>query len=218
MAAAFQGYDAVCSYRGGQCSWLRAAADAGALKCSRAGLQLACACRWLAGAYFMLVTMLSVGYGDITPHTNQEIIVTMFSLIAGIIFFGILLGSIAEALNVSTSLASICHSHALRTACLLSHPRQQYSCAVAEEQALRALKWNCTCGYKNLIRHDAGLHCCGPPRRGHGIAVKVALTTAVHLPGLREFILNGRRLRMDAVCMQASMHDVSGEQLRYGCV
>jgi len=57
--------------------------------------------RWLAGAYFMLVTMLSIGYGDITPQTFAEIIVCMFCMIAGIIFFGILLGSIAEALTVS---------------------------------------------------------------------------------------------------------------------
>lgn len=48
----------------------------------------------------MLITMLSVGYGDITPRTNAEIIVTMFATIAGITFFGILLGSIAEALTV----------------------------------------------------------------------------------------------------------------------
>jgi len=49
----------------------------------------------------MLITMLSVGYGDITPRTNTEIILTMFACIAGIVFFGILLGSIAEALTVS---------------------------------------------------------------------------------------------------------------------
>ena len=87
-------------------------------------LQLACACRWLAGAYFMLVTMLSVGYGDITPHTTPEIIVTMFALIAGIIFFGILLGSIAEALNVSAPPDSMCLSPSLHTAHLMRPPRQ----------------------------------------------------------------------------------------------
>ena len=76
---------------------------------------MACACRWLAGAYFMLVTMLSVGYGDITPHTTPEIIVTMFALIAGIIFFGILLGSIAEALNVSALSPTQCASAPLCT-------------------------------------------------------------------------------------------------------
>lgn len=48
----------------------------------------------------MLVTMLSIGYGDITPQTTAEIVVTMFCMIAGIVFFGILLGSIAEALTV----------------------------------------------------------------------------------------------------------------------
>lgn len=50
----------------------------------------------------MLITMLSVGYGDISPKTNTEIIITMFATITGIVFFGILLGSIAEALTVSS--------------------------------------------------------------------------------------------------------------------
>ncbi len=44
----------------------------------------------------MLVTMLSIGYGDITPQSLTEIIIVMFCMIAGIIFFGILLGSIPE--------------------------------------------------------------------------------------------------------------------------
>lgn len=42
-----------------------------------------CLIRWLGGAYFMLVTMLSIGYGDITPRTEAEIIVCMFCMIAG---------------------------------------------------------------------------------------------------------------------------------------
>ncbi|BDA50689.1 probable potassium/sodium hyperpolarization-activated cyclic nucleotide-gated channel [Coccomyxa sp. Obi] len=57
------------------------------------------AAKWLGGMYFMLVTMLSIGYGDITPQSITEIIIVMFCMIAGIIFFGILLGSIAEALT-----------------------------------------------------------------------------------------------------------------------
>jgi hypothetical protein len=39
-------------------------------------------------------------YGDITPMTELEIIVVMFCIVAGIVFFGVLLGSIAEALTV----------------------------------------------------------------------------------------------------------------------
>ena len=62
----------------------------------------------------MLITMLSVGYGDITPKTNAEMIVTMFATIAGIVFFGILLGSIAEALTVSPK--SFCAERRLRNA------------------------------------------------------------------------------------------------------
>lgn len=62
----------------------------------------------------MLITMLSVGYGDITPKTTAEMIVTMFATIAGIVFFGILLGSIAEALTVSPK--SSCEERRLRNA------------------------------------------------------------------------------------------------------
>ena len=62
--------------------------------------------RWLGGAYWMLVTMLSIGYGDITPVTNTEIIVVMFCMISGIVFFGVLLGSIAEAITVGNLIRS----------------------------------------------------------------------------------------------------------------
>ncbi len=60
--------------------------------------------RWLGGAYFMLVTMLTIGYGDVTPQSTTEIIIVMFCMVVGIIFFGILLGTIADALKVSSSL------------------------------------------------------------------------------------------------------------------
>ena len=66
--------------------------------------------RWLGGAYFMLVTMLSIGYGDITPQSLTEIIIVMFCMIAGIIFFGILLGSIADALTVIPCSSIFCQN------------------------------------------------------------------------------------------------------------
>ncbi|BDA48947.1 probable potassium voltage-gated channel subfamily H member 7 [Coccomyxa sp. Obi] len=60
--------------------------------------------KWLGGAYFMLVTMLTIGYGDVTPQSITEIIICMFCIIVGIIFFGILLGTIADALKASSFL------------------------------------------------------------------------------------------------------------------
>ena len=50
----------------------------------------------------MLVTMLTIGYGDVTLQSVPEIIIVMFCMIVGIIFFGILLGTIADALKVSS--------------------------------------------------------------------------------------------------------------------
>ena len=46
--------------------------------------------------------MLSIGYGDISPMNNTEILVVMFCMIGGIVFFGILLGSISEAITART--------------------------------------------------------------------------------------------------------------------
>ena len=155
------------------------------------GLQSACACRWLAGAYFMLVTMLSVGYGDITPHTNPEIIVCMFALIAGIIFFGILLGSIAEALNVSASHALSPNSGFLHTALFLRPPRQQcYQCCIGGDGC---------CGHSRGIAIDKDnfswgmILCCIAVvlNGGHIPSQCMLLTAAVHLTGIWKCVMAG---------------------------
>lgn len=48
------------------------------------------------------------GAGDISPMTEAEIIVVMFCIVAGIVFFGVLLGSIAEALTVRGRMHASC--------------------------------------------------------------------------------------------------------------
>ncbi len=43
---------------------------------------------WLDSFYFSVITLATVGYGDITPHTNLGKIFTMFYVIVGIGIIG----------------------------------------------------------------------------------------------------------------------------------
>ncbi|GAB4813507.1 hypothetical protein N2152v2_000553 [Parachlorella kessleri] len=52
--------------------------------------------RWLTGFYFTLVTMATLGYGDIVPSTAVETGVDCFIIAFGVLMFGIVMGSIAE--------------------------------------------------------------------------------------------------------------------------
>lgn len=42
---------------------------------------------WLDSAYFTVITLATVGYGDIVPHTNAGKIFTMFYVFVGIVLF-----------------------------------------------------------------------------------------------------------------------------------
>ena len=52
--------------------------------------------------------MVTVGYGDITPHSIPEVIVTILVFVLGILFFGILLGSISDMLQRASQAARRC--------------------------------------------------------------------------------------------------------------
>lgn len=43
---------------------------------------------WLDSVYFSVITLTTVGYGDITPHTDQGKIFTIFYVIVGIGIIG----------------------------------------------------------------------------------------------------------------------------------
>ena len=39
---------------------------------------------WLDSVYFSVITLATVGYGDITPHTNAGKVFTIFYILAGV--------------------------------------------------------------------------------------------------------------------------------------
>jgi voltage-gated potassium channel len=47
---------------------------------------------WLDSIYFCVITLTTVGYGDITPHTNPGKIFTIFYVLIGV---GIIASSVA---------------------------------------------------------------------------------------------------------------------------
>ncbi|DBA74007.1 hypothetical protein WJX77_011223 [Trebouxia sp. C0004] len=54
---------------------------------------------WLAAAYWSLTTVSTIGFGDILPRSDAERAIMLFAQIMGVLFFGILLGSITSLLQ-----------------------------------------------------------------------------------------------------------------------
>ncbi|KAK9804836.1 hypothetical protein WJX72_007920 [[Myrmecia] bisecta] len=55
--------------------------------------------RYLTGFYYVIVTIATVGYGDIVPATTAETVVSICCMLVGLVFFGLLLGAIADAMQ-----------------------------------------------------------------------------------------------------------------------
>lgn len=49
--------------------------------------------QYVASVYFVTLTLTTVGYGDITPVTPAEQIVTICIMLIGIVFFGFAISS-----------------------------------------------------------------------------------------------------------------------------
>lgn len=50
--------------------------------------------RWLDALYFVVITMTTIGYGDLTPQTNLGKVITIFAALNGIAILVMLLDQI----------------------------------------------------------------------------------------------------------------------------
>jgi hypothetical protein len=55
--------------------------------------------RWLVCAYYSLVTMATIGYGDIVPVTSLEIGIVIIFIFCGVAFFGFVLSTVKNLLE-----------------------------------------------------------------------------------------------------------------------
>jgi voltage-gated potassium channel len=60
--------------------------------------------RYLRAIYWTITTLASVGYGDITPRTNGQILFAMLTMLLGVAVYGYVIGNVASLLaNIDVS-------------------------------------------------------------------------------------------------------------------
>ncbi|MEW5318539.1 MAG: hypothetical protein WDW38_009755 [Sanguina aurantia] len=67
--------------------------------------------QWLIAMYWAVTTMTGAGYGDVVPVTNWEYIITMLTMMVGVLLLGLLIGSVAEMITAATTNAKRMHAY-----------------------------------------------------------------------------------------------------------
>ncbi|MEW5304692.1 MAG: hypothetical protein WDW36_007285 [Sanguina aurantia] len=67
--------------------------------------------QWLIAMYWAVTTMTGAGYGDVVPVTNWEYILTMLTMMVGVLLLGLLIGSVAEMITAATTNAKRMHAY-----------------------------------------------------------------------------------------------------------
>ena len=63
---------------------------------------------YLAGLYFAVASLMTVGFGDIHPYTNSEMIFCVIWMIFGVAFYSMILGTLTSLLaNIDAKKASL---------------------------------------------------------------------------------------------------------------
>jgi hypothetical protein len=55
--------------------------------------------KYLTGVYWAVLTMITIGYGDVVPRTQNELYFGIFSIIFSCLVFGFVLGKVGELIT-----------------------------------------------------------------------------------------------------------------------
>jgi hypothetical protein len=55
--------------------------------------------KYMTGVYWAVLTMITIGYGDVVPRTQDELYFGIFSIIFSCIVFGFVLGKVGELIT-----------------------------------------------------------------------------------------------------------------------
>ena len=56
--------------------------------------------QYVAAVFFAMETVTTVGYGSVEPLTTAEMVVALFIMLVGVLFFGFLISALSDVLEV----------------------------------------------------------------------------------------------------------------------
>lgn len=99
-------------------------------------------CRYLISLYYVVVTIGTIGYGEITPSNSTEVFISLFIIFIGLVFFGLLLGAIATSLQVCSAFVAA------------KHLGQPIGCTQYRHRLLPSLWSHSACAHKTLMQQN----------------------------------------------------------------